>query len=122
MGELSIFNLSEFTDKYNCKTYVETGTGIGDCLQHALKYNFKQYHSIDLDGDLIENAKKKFSQENVNLIHNYSTEALKELCPVLPKEESVLFFLDAHFPGADFHKMSYEESMTEFKEQAFPLK
>ena len=57
----------------------------------------------------------------MELIHDYSTEGLKYVCSLLPKDESVLFFLDAHFPGADFHKMTYEESMTEFKNQSFPL-
>jgi hypothetical protein len=33
----------------------------------------------------------------------------------------VFFFLDAHFPGADFHKITYEESIREFKDEAFPL-
>jgi hypothetical protein len=46
---------------------------------------------------------------------------LEDLVPKLPKEKPVLFFLDAHFPGADFHKISYEESIRQFKEDAFPL-
>jgi len=32
-----------------------------------------------------------------------------------------LFFLDAHFPGADFHKCTYEESIRFYKQDAFPL-
>jgi hypothetical protein len=33
----------------------------------------------------------------------------------------MLWFLDAHFPGADFHKLTYEESIRHFKQVAFPL-
>ena len=53
MGELNIFNLEHFNTKHNCEIYVETGTGIGVCLSHMLKYKFKKYYSIDIDGDLI---------------------------------------------------------------------
>jgi len=121
MGELNIFNLEHFNTKHNCEIYVETGTGIGVCLKHALNYNFNNYYSIDLDGDLIDQAKINFPQENINFIHNYSSEALKDLLPSLPEKEPILFFLDAHFPGADFGKMSYEQSIREFKNEAFPL-
>jgi len=121
MGELNIFNLNNFLTEHNCINYVETGTGRGDCLNHALDYKFNNYYSIDLDGDLIKQARRNFPQENIEFIHNYSSEALKDLLPSLPKEEPILFFLDAHFPGADFGKMSYEQSIREFKSEAFPL-
>ena len=121
MEELNIFNLNNFLTEHNCVNYVETGTGIGVCLKHALNYNFNNYYSIDLDGDLIDQAKINFPQENINFIHNYSSEALKDLLPSLPEKEPILFFLDAHFPGADFGKMSYEQSIREFKNEAFPL-
>jgi hypothetical protein len=121
MGELSIFNLEDFITTNNCINYVETGTGMGVCLRHIMNYNLKNYYSIDLDGDLIGQARRNFPQENIEFIHNYSSEALKDLLPSLPKEEPILFFLDAHFPGADFGKMSYEQSIREFKSEAFPL-
>jgi hypothetical protein len=121
MGELNIFNLDFFKTDFGCTTYVETGTGIGVCLRHMINYDFQQYYSIDLDGDLIEQAKINFPQDNINFIHDYSTQALEKLVPTLPIDTPVLFFLDAHFPGADFGKMSYTESITEFKQTAFPL-
>ena len=52
---------------------------------------------------------------------DYSTNAISNDLPKIPKEENILFFLDAHFPGADFHKISYEESIRQYKEDAFPL-
>jgi len=121
MGELVIFDLNPYISEYNCKTYVETGTGMGVCLGHASKFNFDNFYSIELDGELVEAANRNFPQENINIIHNYSSKGLEELVPTLPKNTPVLFFLDAHFPGADFHKISYEESIREFKEEAFPL-
>lgn len=121
MGELVIFDLQPYITKYNCKNYVETGTGMGVCLGHAVKYNFDKFYSIELDGELVEAANRKFPQDNVNVIHDYSSKGLAELVPTLPQDIPVFFFLDAHFPGADFHKITYEESIREFKEEAFPL-
>ena len=40
----------------------------------------------------------------------------------LKEKDSVLFFLDAHFPFADFKKMTYQESIDFYKNQAVPLK
>ena len=50
-----------------------------------------------------------------------STDILEEYVPQIPQESPVLFFLDAHFPGADFHKCTYEESIREHMKDAFPL-
>jgi len=121
MGSISTFALSDYINRYNCKIYLETGTGIAECLQYAIKFPFTEFYSIELDDDLVKEAKIKVNQENVTIINNFSTEALKELIPNLNKNESVLFFLDAHFPGADFHKITYEESLKKYMKQALPL-
>jgi len=121
MGSIQIFSLTEYIEKFKCKTYVETGTGAAECLTHAVTFPFKKYYTIDIDGELIEKAEATFNNPKITFIHNYSSEALKELVPTLPKDEPVLFFLDAHFPGADFHKISYEESIRQFQDEAFPL-
>lgn len=121
MGSIKIFNLNEYITQYGCDIYLETGTGICDCFSHAVTFPFTEYYSIDIDGELIKKAENLYSGENIHFIHNYSHLALEDLVPKLPKEKPVLFFLDAHFPGADFHKISYEESIRQFKEDAFPL-
>jgi hypothetical protein len=46
---------------------------------------------------------------------------LEEYVPQIPKDSATLFFLDAHFPGADFHKCTYEESIRKYQKDAFPL-
>jgi hypothetical protein len=123
MGSISSFNLTPIIEKYNTKTYVETGTGIAECLTHANKFDFNKLYSVELDEDLAREARLKVTNENVEIINDYSTNGLKNnILPNLPKDESVLFFLDAHFPGADFHKISYEESITQYKEESLPLK
>jgi hypothetical protein len=120
MGEINIFDLTPYVEKHNCKTYFETGTGKGVCLSHALNFDFEKFYSVDLDEELVNVAKNRFVGYPLTLINDYSSKALKQYVPTLT-QEPVFFFLDAHFPGADFHKMSYEESIRTYKEEAFPL-
>jgi len=120
MGEINIFDLTPYVEKHNCKTYFETGTGKGVCLSHALNFDFEKFYSVDLDEELVNDAKNRFVGYPLTLINDYSSKALEQYIPTLT-QEPVFFFLDAHFPGADFHKMSYEESIRTYKEEAFPL-
>jgi hypothetical protein len=122
MGQITTFNLENFINKFDTKIYFETGTGECVSLDYATKFNFKKFYSVDLDEDLYKSALNRFqNKQEVVLINNYSTKALEELLPIMEKDVSVLFFLDAHFPGADFHKMTYEESIRQYQEEAFPL-
>lgn len=120
MGEINIFDLTPYVEKHNCKTYFETGTGKGVCLSHALNFDFEKFYSVDLDEELVNAAKNRFVGYPLTLINDYSSKALEQYVPTLT-QDPVFFFLDAHFPGADFHKMSYEESIRTYKEEAFPL-
>jgi hypothetical protein len=120
MGEINIFDLTPYVEKHNCKTYFETGTGKGVCLSHALNFDFEKFYSVDLDEELVNDAKNRFVGYPLTLINDYSSKALEQYTPTLD-QEPVFFFLDAHFPGADFHKMSYEESIRTYKDEAFPL-
>lgn len=121
MGSITYFDLNNYINDYKCDIYVETGTGIADCLGHAIKYPFSKFYSVELDEELANDAKIKIPQKNVEIINDYSTNMLRNIVPNLPKEVSILFFLDAHFPGADFHKITYEESIKKYKEESLPL-
>ena len=123
MGLLREHKLTDYIDRYNLKYYFETGTGKAECLEYALRYPFEEYWTVDIDEDLIEESFKKFKNmsKNINLLIGKSTEILDEYVPQIPKESPTLFYLDAHFPGADFQKCTYEESIREHKKDAFPL-
>ena len=97
MGEINIFDLTEFVEKYGCKTYFETGTGEAVCLSHALKYDFEKFYTVDLDEELYEKAKNRFVGYPLTLINNYSSKALDEYVPKLDPNTPVFFFLDAHW-------------------------
>jgi len=123
MGLLREHKLTDYIDRYNLKYYFETGTGKAECLEYALRYPFEEYWTVDIDEDLIEESFKKFQNmsKNINLLIGKSTDILDEYVPQIPKESPTLFYLDAHFPGADFQKCTYEESIREHKKDAFPL-
>lgn len=121
MGQITAFNIPLILEKFNCKTYVETGTGIGDSLRFVLNFPFEKIYTIDIDEELINSAKNNFKDERVTFVNSLSTKALEQLLPELDSVDSVLFFLDAHLPGADFHKITYTESMEIYKQDSFPL-
>ncbi len=123
MGLLREHKLTDYIDRYNLKYYFETGTGKAECLEYALRYPFEEYWTVDIDEDLIEESFNKFKNmsKNINLLIGKSTEILDEYVPQIPKESPTLSYLDAHFPGADFQKCTYEESIREHKKDAFPL-
>ena len=110
MGLLREHKLTDYIDRYNLKYYFETGTGKAECLEYALRYPFEEYWTVDIDEDLIEESFNKFKNmsKNINLLIGKSTEILDEYVPPIPKESPTLFYLDAHFPGADFQKCTYE--------------
>lgn len=107
MGTISYHNIGELLTNYDLKNYVETGTGVGECMSHALKFNFSQLHSIEIFEDLYNQAVEKFQPFTNCKIHlGNSFSVLPNILPTL--EGSTLFFLDAHFPGSDFGFNSYD--------------
>lgn len=103
MGAVYRFDLNSLKSKNNLVNYVETGTGEGTCLAHAKKFSFTRNISIEIHKEIYDNAKLKFPQDELLLGSSY--DKLKEVLPTL--EGNTLFFLDAHFPGADFHYTEY---------------
>ena len=105
MGDLNIFNLSDFKNKFNLKCFVETGTLYGKGIDYALLHGFEKIYSIEIDHELYLQACKKYEgNSKVNLINGSSHESLKKIIDI---KENCLFWLDAHFPGADCKKRSY---------------
>ena len=124
MGCLSQHRLEDYMTKYNLEYYFETGTGRAEALKHAIKYDFKKCYTVDIDEEMIEfsyNRLKDASTVDIEFLIGKSTDILDEYVPQIPKESPTFFFLDAHFPGADFHKCTYEESIREHMQDAFPL-
>lgn len=108
MGDLYIHDLSRYIDNFSCTQFVETGTGVGTGLEYACQFKFKKLYSIEYVKKLYDQCKLKFdSDKRVNLLHNNSLDGLSEILDVLD-EDPTFFWLDAHFPGADFHFNDYD--------------
>ena len=121
MGDTRWIDLNTLISRYGLKTYVETGTGTCVTLARSLEHPFESLHTIDVDEGLLEAAKAQYGgDKRVTFYCDYSKNALPVILDSIPPDP-VLFFLDAHFPGADYHRMSYSESILTYKQDAFPL-
>ena len=119
MGTLTQIDVQFYIDKYNLFNYVETGTGMATSLSYALLFPFENLYSIDIDKEFVELARTNFSDDNLKICSCKSVEVLPDILEIL--SNNTLFFLDAHFPGADYGKISYEESIRTHQKDAFPL-
>lgn len=106
MGAIYRFDLDLIKQKFNIENYVETGTGEGMCLKHAMQTPFKRYISCEIYPQVFEKVKDKFP--GAELIQDSSKHMLEDILPTLTG--NTIFFLDAHFPGADFHFESYHNN------------
>jgi hypothetical protein len=102
MGYLRDWNLLSF----GCNVYVETGTGLGVSLGKAYSV-FNKCFSVDLDPEMVDTALLKFPNAHIEV--GESTFILEKWLKsdFLQPNDSVLFYLDAHFPGADFKGAEY---------------
>lgn len=112
MGELFLHNLDYYNTNFNCCNFVETGTGKGTGLSHALKYSFEKLYSIEYVKELYEECILKFNDDRLTLINDNSLNGLEKVLEELD-ERPTLFWLDAHFPGADFHFNDYDHMKEE---------
>jgi hypothetical protein len=88
--------------KQNCTVLIETGTAFGDGISSALCAGIEKIYSIELQPDLHRNAVDKFKDnKNVEIIYGNSMDVLPSLIEKT-KNESVLFWLDAHWSGSEF--------------------
>jgi hypothetical protein len=110
MASIDIFDIKALKDKFNLENYIETGTGMGECLSHAFNFGFKLYRSVEINSIVYEEVVKKFSNNLLCQIYlGKSVEKLPEM--IQGVEGNTLFWLDAHFPGCWKlnYKLDYEK-------------
>ena len=117
MGDLKKFDLTTF----ECDTYVETGTGHGGTLSTAVRMPcFKSWYSVDIDPQRVIAARPAFGMATLEI--STSVEALEKwlnpMSEFISLDSKVFFFLDAHFPNADYNGEKYDVSTP----HAVPLK
>jgi hypothetical protein len=87
--------VKEYAGKFDLKIFVETGTYLGQMVD-GIKDNFDEIFSIELDNNLFEQAKKRFSEfKNITILHGDSAQQLPECIKNI--HNPVLFWLDAHY-------------------------
>ena len=108
MGTLRKYNLSQCP----CEYFFETGTGLGSSLKHALHNgDFKKIFSTEIHSNTAAKAQLLFKKyRNVEIRNEKSTISLGKILPTLSKTDSILFFLDAHFPGEVSKGFKYENN------------
>ena len=108
MGQLNeAIQVKNVLDFYNINNFVETGTGAAEVVRSIS--NIKSdlnIHTIEIIEEIFNKNKISHSYlTNVNWHLGQSSEVMPEILPQL--EGNTLFWLDAHFPGADFGLASY---------------
>ena len=121
MGQLNeAIEVKNVLDFYDIKNFVETGTGIAEVVRSVNEANEDlNIHTIDVVEEIFDQNKIKYSYlKNVNWHLGESAQVLSEVVPTL--EGNTLFWMDAHFPGADVGLSSYGDEEDIYKR--LPLK
>lgn len=112
MGQLEHFDIKAAMQAHDLRRFVETGTGSGESLAVACDLPFTSLWSCEIEPLLASMVKKKFIDDRVTLFLGPSSTMLDWL-PRLPGMDRILFWLDAHFPGADFGLRGYADVLDE---------
>lgn len=109
MGHIDRFNLQNIIKEYDISYFLETGTGYGVSLEHSIKFNFKKIYTIEIIEQFFKEVQNKFSDNRIQFINNNSKDGLNNILNQI-ESGNILFWLDAHFPGADFGLSSYDST------------
>ena len=108
MGVLAHFDVGALAARHGLLHFVETGTGRGDGLAHAARFAFRTLRSCESVFDLACAAQDLFRPDRrVTVYPSNSRDFLDRVCADTPDNEPILFWLDAHFPGADYALAGY---------------
>lgn len=107
MGELFFFKLANLIRDFGADTFFETGTGFGFGVQVARTVPFSRIFSVEIVAAEVERLRPAFSSDpRVQLLIGRSIDVMGQLLPRIPG--NMIFWLDAHFPGAHHHLQGYD--------------
>lgn len=120
MGTIADFDLKNIRKNTGISTFIETGTLYGHGVLEAHKAGFYDIHSIEIEPTLAKKAKQKFATyPYITIYEGNSFNVLEEILPTINRD--AVFWLDAHFPGADAHLVKYEECLKMEQDINLPL-
>jgi hypothetical protein len=120
MGAINRFNLDELIKKFKLKYFFETGTLRGEGVDYALASKFEKVFSIEIEEDTYKQAEQKYkNNDRVKIIFGDSSKLMTQIVEQLPG--NTLFWLDAHFPGADVGIRTYRSCLDMNYDTRLPL-
>jgi hypothetical protein len=100
MGSIKRFNIERLKKDFGCDYFFETGTWKGDGVAFAQRFGFKKIYSTEIVPEIAERAKLRFKNDSsVEILTGNSTEMMRATISTIPG--NCIFWLDAHFPGAE---------------------
>lgn len=112
MGSLRYFDLQDIKRQFRLPIFFETGAGTGTGIEYAATCDFTEIYSVEIIVAQAALLANRFAADKrIKLIANQSDKALTEWLPKL--SFNTLFFLDAHFPGADLGLRGFDAEQDE---------
>lgn len=107
MGCLAHLPLKEWFWAHNIQYLVETGAGDGASIAHVLTIPFIRIFSVECHPEIFSKVSQRFKDEiRVKIFQMDSVDFLKTVFSFI-EDGPTCFWLDAHFPGADFGYAGY---------------
>jgi hypothetical protein len=108
MGSLERFLLAPIIEHYGARAFVETGTGEGKGVRYAQTHPFNEIYSVEILAQQVEKLKPTFGDDP--RVHLHAGESAAFLAQILPRiKTNAVFWLDAHYPGANFNQATYDQ-------------
>jgi len=109
MGQINHpVKLEQMLKNFGIKNFVETGTGDGSSMDKVLLTEIvDNAYGIELDDELYANLAEAYA--GIDYMHLYKGYSEDKMANVMDDidDEPTLFWLDAHFPGADYGPAGY---------------
>lgn len=111
MGTLNHFSLDSYL-KRGYRTLIETGTGTGNGVNHALEIGFDWIRSVEIVSDHAATLVRHYiGHPQVVILSMESPAFLEHLFTegIVGKDDRCVYWLDAHYPGADLSRCDYDD-------------
>jgi hypothetical protein len=112
MGRISRFDLRKIIEDYDTRFFFETGTWKGDAVAYALQFPFDHIYSVEIIPEIAREAGDRFAGfGKVKVFQGASRDVFADQLAGI--RGNCLFWLDAHFPGAEAGMNEYDAEQDE---------
>ena len=119
MGHIKHFDIKKLKSEFNLIHFFETGTFKGDGVRYIQQFDFERIYSCEIIDEYVKSSRNRFTKDSrVKILKGQSFEVINNNSSKL--DANILFWLDAHFPGADGGLNEFDEEVDE--DTKYPLK